>query len=134
MRGDTLKVVAAAIMRDGKVLLVSKRSAPEVFYLPGGKPDPGETPLETLARELKEELGVSLVESSLLTIVHDQAALERTPMEMHVYLSTVSGVPAPQAELAALAWTDAAGDAPGELAPAIRNHVLPHLAERGLLS
>ena len=32
----------------------------------GGKPDPGETPLETLAGELREELGVSLVECSPL--------------------------------------------------------------------
>jgi ADP-ribose pyrophosphatase YjhB (NUDIX family) len=40
------------------LLLVSKRAAPDVFYLPGGKPDPGEAPLDCLRRELREELGV----------------------------------------------------------------------------
>src|SRR5262245_2248968 len=36
---ESLRVVAAAILADRKVLLVSKRAAPDVFYLPGGKPD-----------------------------------------------------------------------------------------------
>jgi len=47
-----LLVVAAAIIRDRKLLLVSKQAAPDVFYLPGGKPEPGEETLETLVREL----------------------------------------------------------------------------------
>ncbi|MFI9168326.1 NUDIX domain-containing protein [Streptomyces lincolnensis] len=33
-------------------------SGPKIFCLPGGKPDPGEKPLEALSRELDEELGV----------------------------------------------------------------------------
>ena len=51
-----LRVVAAAILDGEKVLLVSKRVAPDVFYLPGGKPDRDESPLQTLARDLDEEL------------------------------------------------------------------------------
>ncbi|MFD4560905.1 NUDIX domain-containing protein [Streptomyces sp. NPDC058469] len=37
---------------------MSKQTAPSVFCLPGGKPDSGEKPLDTLVRELDEELGV----------------------------------------------------------------------------
>jgi len=129
-----LVVVAAAIVEDGKVLLVSKRAAPDVFYLPGGKPDDGETPLATLARELQEELGVTFDEAEPFAVVEDVAALEGTPMEMHVFLATVRGAVTPRAEIAALAWVGAQGDPPGRLAPAIRNHVLPHLVERGLLT
>ncbi|WP_082317665.1 NUDIX domain-containing protein [Streptomyces sp. NRRL WC-3549] len=52
-------MVAAAVVSGGRLLVVSKKSAPEVFYLPGGKPDQGEEALEALTRELIEELGVS---------------------------------------------------------------------------
>ncbi len=53
-----MDVVAAAVVEEGRLLVVSKRAAPDVFYLPGGKPEPGESAEETLARELDEELGV----------------------------------------------------------------------------
>jgi len=59
MLGAVLEVVAAAIVRSGRLLVVSKRSADHVFYLPGGAPEPGEPERETLARELREELGVT---------------------------------------------------------------------------
>lgn len=129
----TLLVVSAAIVEDAKVLLVSKREAPEIFYLPGGKPDEGEVALETLARELAEELGVALVDAEPFAVVRDEAALEGTPMQMDVYLASVAGAVTARAEIAALAWVGADGDVPGRLAPAIRNHVLPQLNARGLL-
>lgn len=128
-----MRVVAAAIVECRKVLLVSKRAAPDVFYLPGGKPDDGEPPLSTLARELDEELGVGLAEATLLGVVRDEAALERLPMEMHVYLATIEGHVSAQAEIAELAWVGAAGPSSGRLAPAIRNHVLPELGARDLI-
>jgi 8-oxo-dGTP diphosphatase len=133
-RNEPLRVVAAAILDGGRVLLVSKREAPDVFYLPGGKPDAGELPLVTLARELAEELGVDLVHAELLGVVCDQAALERTPMEMRVYVVAVDGTVTPQAEIDAVAWVGSDGASPGRLAPAIRNHVLPQLVERRLIA
>ena len=131
---EQLRVVAAAIVEDGKVLLVSKRAAPDVFYLPGGKPDGGEAPLATLARELDEELGVTLAGAEPFAVVEDEAALEGTPMEMHVFLASVGGAAAARAEIATLVWVGADGHVPGRLAPAIRNHVLPQLRARGLLA
>jgi 8-oxo-dGTP diphosphatase len=131
---EPLRVVAAAILDGMRVLLVCKRAAPDVFYLPGGKPDAGEAPWATLARELGEELGVTLVDSEPLAVVSDQAALERTPMEMHVYLATVAGAVTPLAEIEAVAWVGADGVSPGILAPAVRNYVLPQLAARRLIA
>jgi 8-oxo-dGTP diphosphatase len=130
---EPMQVVAAAIVDSGRVLLVSKRQAPDVFYLPGGKPAVGDEPLATLARELDEELGVDLLHSELFGVVSDQAALERTPMEMRVYLATVAGTATPQAEIEAVAWVGSDGVSPGRLAPAIRNHVLPQLVDRRLV-
>jgi ADP-ribose pyrophosphatase YjhB (NUDIX family) len=128
-----LQVVAAAIIDSGKVLLVSKQEAPDVFFLPGGKPERGENPRDTLVRELEEELGVAIVEADLFGVVSDVAALEGVVMEMHVYLVRVGGPISTRAEIATLAWVGADGDGPGRLAPAIRNHVLPELAARQLI-
>ena len=55
-----MRVIAAAVLDPRGLLLVTKRAAPDVFYLPGGKPEPGEAPLDCLERELAEELGVGI--------------------------------------------------------------------------
>ena len=55
-----MRVIAAAVLGPRGLLLVSKRAAPDVYYLPGGKPEPGEAPLDCLGRELAEELGVGI--------------------------------------------------------------------------
>lgn len=51
--------VSAAIIRnrDGEFLLVRKKGT-TAFMFPGGKPEPGETPDQTLIRELDEELNL----------------------------------------------------------------------------
>jgi 8-oxo-dGTP diphosphatase len=128
-----LLVVAGAIIRDRKLLLVSKRAAPDVYYLPGGKPDPLEGQLDTLARELREELGVAVVDPEPLTVVRERAALEHVPMEMHVYRCAVDGTIEPRSEITALAWVRSDGVLSGRLAPAIGNHVLPFLTGAGLI-
>ncbi len=126
-----LRVIAAAVVRDGELLLVSKHAAPEVFYLPGGKPDDGEAPLDCLAREVREELGAGLSHAEPFADVRAPAALEGVPMLMSIYLAALDGAPAPAAEIAALAWW------PRErgvvLAAAIREHVIPALRSAGRL-
>lgn len=130
--GEPLVVVAAAVVQAGRLLVVSKQAAPAIFYLPGGKPDPGEKPLEALSRELDEELGVRPVEPRLLAAVEAIAALEGVPMRMTVYEAGISRAPRLAAELADLRWISGTEDGV-ELAPAVRDHVLPLLRERGLL-
>ena len=52
---------AALILKDNSVLLMQyKYDDADVFGLPGGNPDPGETLAEALKRELNEELGVEI--------------------------------------------------------------------------
>ncbi|MFJ7907304.1 NUDIX domain-containing protein [Kitasatospora sp. NPDC096204] len=128
-----LTVAAAAIIRDGRLLVVSKQAAPEVFYLPGGKPDPGEDALQALARELGEELGAAPVDPRHLTDIRATAALEGVPMLMTVFTATLDREPVPAAELADLRWTDGRDDTL-RLAPAVRDHLLPLLRERGDLA
>ncbi len=128
-----LRVAAAAVIENERLLLVSKTAAPRVFYLPGGKPDDGETATDCVRRELREELGTQPTSLEFLETVHAVAALEEVPMAMDVFLATLDGAPAPAAEIASVAWYVDGTPFAGELAPAIVGGVLPTLRKRALL-
>lgn len=54
-----LPLAATILLRKGDLFLaVSRKDNPEAFGLPGGKVDPGETPMQAAIRELKEETGM----------------------------------------------------------------------------
>src|SRR3954453_23722886 len=74
------------MIEEGRILLCHRSPDrwwyPNVWDLPGGHVEPGETPAEALKRELREELGVS---------VHSPHPLDRvsTPwFEMDIWLAT----------------------------------------------
>jgi 8-oxo-dGTP diphosphatase len=54
--------VSAAILRDGHVLVVRRARPPAqgLYTLPGGAVEAGETLIETLIREVREELGMTI--------------------------------------------------------------------------
>jgi len=61
-------VVAGALIENGAVLLVhrrpTRRAYPDLWDLPGGHVEAGESELQALAREIREELGVHIVAES----------------------------------------------------------------------
>lgn len=79
-------VVAAVIERSDRRLLLGQRrrgdTSPLKWEFPGGKVERGETPEAALARELKEELGVSLSKCVPIgRVVHRYA---ETPEELEI--------------------------------------------------
>ncbi len=61
MSRPVIKVVAAVIERDGKILIGQRRKTDShglKWEFPGGKVERGESPVAALARELEEELGI----------------------------------------------------------------------------
>ncbi len=99
----------AAILRDGRLLLVQRRRLPEAGHwgLPGGKVDAYETVPDAVAREIFEELGLRIVADRLLCVI-DQIDRDRSEHWVApVYrVDRFEGEPAirePEA-LAALGW------------------------------
>jgi 8-oxo-dGTP diphosphatase len=124
--------IVTAVIRDvdGRMLLVRKRGT-TTFMKPGGKRDGGENDLETLARELKEELGCRLVHAELLGRFSAPAANEAGfTVQSATYLASVEGDIAALAEIEELAWIDPAAPGNLRLAPLLTDAVLPALLAR----
>lgn len=100
--------VSAVIVRDeaGRVLTVRKRGT-TAFMLPGGKPEPGETPADTAARELREEILVDLRVDDLRplgTFVAAAANEADTLVHADVFEAPPVEVTGPGAEIEELRW------------------------------
>ena len=125
---DTIDIVAAVIRDEaGRVLLVRKRGT-TAFMQPGGKRDPGEYDIETLAREIDEELGCQLVPGSIRPLGEFDAISANEPgfrVRASLYEIAVAGDIAPKAEIETMLWIDPAAPADIPLAPLTRDHVLP---------
>jgi 8-oxo-dGTP diphosphatase len=64
LQTNRVTIVAAALMRDGRVLAAQRNHPPEMagkWEFPGGKVEHGETPQAALIRECAEELGTQIV-------------------------------------------------------------------------
>jgi len=128
MNERIISVVAALIRDDaGRVLLVRKRGT-SAFMQPGGKRDAGESDVAALAREIVEELGCRVMESSAQALgVFNCAAANEPGFQVRaaVYAVNIEGAITPKTEIDQVVWVDpkALPDLP--LAPLTRDHVLP---------
>lgn len=70
----TLRVVAAIIEKDGKILIAQrlKGEFAGLWEFPGGKIEDGESPKQALIREIEEEFDTKLNVNELLTTVEHQ--------------------------------------------------------------
>lgn len=81
-----VRVTAAVIRKNGKILLARRSSGQRMagkWELAGGKIEEGETPEQGLAREMKEEFGISVrVGRFLGSVVH---TYDRGDIELMAY-------------------------------------------------
>jgi 8-oxo-dGTP diphosphatase len=92
-------------VKDRKVLFARSRSQHTHFYCVGGKIEKGETDIDALIREAREEVDVSLIESTILPICTFYGpAPDGRPMRMSVYDAKYEGVLKPSNEVEELAW------------------------------
>lgn len=123
-----IQTISAVILdASGRMLLVRKHDS-AIFIQPGGKPESGESALETLARELDEELGVAMVGGSAVRLgrFNDEAVHEvGWRIRTETWIVSIVGTPIPSGEIAELRWVDPAAPGDPNIASLSRNHILP---------
>ena len=126
-------MVAAGLIEDGNNVLVAQRMPHDRYGLlwefPGGKIEAGETAGQALARELMEELGVSVQVGELVTVYEDE--IPELKITVHLLrCRIVAGEPQCR-ECHALRWVTGAQLEQLALAPADRK-AAAWLRARGL--
>lgn len=91
---------------DGRVLC-ARSHGQDVYYLPGGKREAGESDQAALVREIREELRVELDPASIRPLGVFEAPAHGKPgviVRMTCYTAGFTGEPRPSAEIAEVAW------------------------------
>ena len=89
-----LIVVAAVVVRDGRVLLTRRNAGSHLegmWEFPGGKIEPGEEPPQALVREMREELGVEAVAGAPFAFNYHAYPGKR--VLLLTYLMEIAGTP-----------------------------------------
>lgn len=102
----------ALIEIQDKKILSARSKGRDVFYLPGGKRETGESDKEALVREIEEELSVKIDPSSLAFYGEFQAQAHNHPdgvmVRMRCYMTTALGHIHPAAEIEEIRWLSCA--------------------------
>jgi ADP-ribose pyrophosphatase YjhB (NUDIX family) len=129
--------VGLLAVRGGKVLLCRKKHTTSLLIFPGGCREAGESTMDCLNRELREELGeVSITAAELVGVYRDRAAGPETgqpkTVRFELYQAEIIGEPVASSEIAELVWFGEEDDYQ-QLAPSIAHQILPDLVARGIL-
>lgn len=98
---DILVVVACALVdADNRVLLAQRppgKTMSGLWEFPGGKIEPGETPEQSLVRELHEELGITTQTACLAPLTFASHAYEKFHLLMPLFICRkFDGIPMPK--------------------------------------
>lgn len=128
MTTSLIRIAAALLLGpDGRTLLVRKRGT-LAFMQPGGKIEAHEQPVQALARELEEELGLTIDPAHARYLGPFSAPAANEPgftVQAEVFLLTIDAPVSPAAEIEEVRWIDPAGDSDLVLAPLTGEVILP---------
>jgi 8-oxo-dGTP diphosphatase len=106
----------------------------EVYYMPGGKIDDGETPAQAAAREALEEVALALAPDELdelfEVVVQAHGEPDGRLVRMRVFRAETDAAPAASAEVGALHWVTTADT---HRCPPAGAEVLRRLAASGVI-
>lgn len=124
-----IRKIGLCVLRGGRLLVALKKGG-STWILPGGKPEPGESDLEALHREVLEESGRNAVGVDRFLVCRSPAAdRPGDEVELVAYVGALDGEPVASEEIAEFAWLDIA-DPQLPIAPSLSEHVLPALRSR----
>ena len=125
---DPIRIVTAVILDPQQRVLVVRKHGSDTFIQPGGKREPGEDALQTLARELHEELSVQIDSRKAVALGSFEDIAVNEPgrrVQGESFLVSITGTPQVQAEIAELSWIPLQPPHGVKLAPLSALHVLP---------
>ena len=124
---------ALAVIKNKKILQVRTKGQPEVFYTLGGKIEKGETDIECLRREVKEEIGCSIESIKFLHEFEDVAHGKQAILHLKMYEGKLKGEPKPSSEIVEIGWFDTNSD-PKNLSLIAKRTIFPWLKEHGYIN
>lgn len=107
MMNKRIDKVAWIYLKEGKILSTLSKGKSK-YYIPGGKREVGETDIQTLAREIEEELSVQILASSAVFWGEYVAQADSHPqgieVAMQCYIAEYEGKLEAAAEIDHFAW------------------------------
>jgi 8-oxo-dGTP diphosphatase len=125
---ETHHKIAGIIIRERKLLMCRKYNELH-FIMPGGRMQEGETPKQTLERELEEELGVKLVSMEHFRDYEAPHIQDKNKIvRMDTYLAEIRGEPRASMEINEIIWLDSNYKARGiNVASINQDYLIPEL-------
>lgn len=131
-----IRKVALAVFKNKKLLQVRTGKQKNVFYTLGGKIEEGESEIECLKREVKEEVGCGVDESSVnfLAEFEDVAHGKGEDLvNIRMYEGKLVGSPKPSSEVVEIGWFDSQSDKK-HLSVIAQRTIFPWLKENGYIN
>lgn len=121
-------------IKDKKVLSTRSKGK-DAWYIPGGKRELGESDIEALIREVKEELSVDLLPKTIKHLDNFQAQAHGKPegvfVHMTCYNADYTGNLMPSSEIEEMAWLTS--DTNPELLSPVDRIIFKYLKEKDLI-
>lgn len=131
-----IRKLALAVFQDKKILFVRSKKHPKVFFTLGGKIEEGESEVECLRREVMEEIGCQVDESSLKFLVEFEDVAhgkDRDLLNIRIYEGKIIGEPKASSEIAEVGWFDT-NSPKKHFSEIAQKKILPWLKEHGYIN
>lgn len=104
-----IRKTALAVFKDKKMLMVRSSKNKDAFYTLGGKIEENESEIDSLHREIREEVSCEIKDGSLIFLREFLAPAhgkENTLVNIKLYSGELSSDPVPSSEIAEIAYFD----------------------------